>query len=171
MTTSQITQAPPVTDPAKITDEIRDAAADHSERRARALIAAGLDDNSAVAQAADEAVQFTRRTVQIAHQCRALVELVDAYSHYGKGNTYRLLRDVGDHLNRSIAYVDRATIEAHLERNLSVGEWAATSSSSTPWISTTTSATPAPSARTGSRLRLVKARVPGYGYTASGEVA
>jgi hypothetical protein len=56
-----------------------------------------------------------------------LVELVDAYASCGTGSTYRLLRDLGDHLNLGIAYVDRATIEAHLERTLSAGEWAAIS--------------------------------------------
>lgn len=171
MTTAAAPAAPPVTDPAEITDEIRAAAADHSERRARALIAQGLDEDTAVAQATDEVIEFTRRTVQIARQCRALVELVEAYASYGTGSTYRLLRDLGDHLNLSIAYVDRATIEAHLERSLSAAEWAATSGQfhaldfddhvgdanifRTDWIETL----------------LDKAGVPGYGYTADGEVA
>ena len=169
MTTSPV--APPVTDPAEITDEIRAAAADHSERRARSLIAAGLDEDTALAQAADEAVEFTRRTVQLARQCRAMVELVEAYAAYGTGSTYRLLRDLGDHLDLSIAYVDRPTMEAHLERSLTAGEWAATSSQfhaldfddhvgdaatfRTDWIESV----------------LDRAGVPGYGYTAEGEVA
>ena len=113
-------------------------------------------------QAADEAIDFTRRTVQIARQCRALVELVDAYD----GSTYRLLRDLGDHLGLSLAYVDRAIVEAHVERTLSDVEWAATAgqftaldfdehvgdhgSFRTDWIETV----------------LDKAGVPGYGYTA-----
>jgi len=171
MTTSSIAPAPPITNPAQITDEIRAAAVEHGERHGRALIAAGLDEDTAIGQAADEAVEFTRRTVQIARQCRALVELVDAYASYGTGSTYRLLRDLGDHLNLSIAYVDRATIEAHLERTLSAGEWAATSQQlhafdfddhvgdtatfRTDWIETV----------------LDKAGVPGADYTADGEVA
>ena len=171
MSARPVAAAPPITDPAEITDEIRAAAAEHGERRARALIAAGLDEDTAVAQAADEAVEFTRRTVQIARQCRALVELVDAYADHGTGSTYRLLRDLGDHLNLSIAYVDRATIEALLERDLSADEWAATSGQfhaldfddhvgdaatfRTDWIEGV----------------LDKAGVPGHGYTADGEVA
>lgn len=47
--------------------------------------------------------------------------LIDAYG----GNTYRLLRDLADHLGASLAYVDRPTFEAHLERPLSDAEWAA----------------------------------------------
>lgn len=171
MTTSDYPQAPLIPNPADITDEIPVEAADHSERRARALIAKGLDEGTAVGQAADEAAESTRRTVQTARQCRALVELVDAYAGYGTGSTYRLLRDLGDHLNLSIAYVDRATIEAHLERNLSASEWAATSGQfhaldfddhvgdtgtfRTDWIETL----------------LDKAGVPGYGHTADGELA
>ena len=41
---------------------------------------------------------------------------------YG-GDTYRLLTDLADLLEASIAYVDRPTVEAHLERPLSDGEW------------------------------------------------
>jgi hypothetical protein len=153
---------PPVDDPHQITDEIRATAADHAERRARALIAQGVDEATAIAQAADEAIEFTRRTLQIARQCRALVELVDAY----QGSTYRLLRDLGDHLGASLAYVDRDTVEAHLERTLSDVEWAATNdqftaldfdehvgdhgSFRTDWIESL----------------LDKAGVPGYGYDA-----
>jgi hypothetical protein len=141
------------------------AAADHSERRARALIAQGMDETAAVEQAADEAILFTRRVAQVARQGRTIVELVAAYD----GNTYRLLRDLGDHLAASLAYVDRPTVEADLERTLSDAEWAATNdqfttldfdehvgdhgSFRTVWIESV----------------LEKAGVPGYGYTTDGE--
>jgi hypothetical protein len=57
----------------------------------------------------------------------ALQALVAAYS----GDTYRLLTDLGDHLEASIAYVDRPTVEAHLERPLSDGDWSAVAASFT----------------------------------------
>jgi hypothetical protein len=41
------------------------------------------------------------------------------------GDTYRLLTDLADLLDASVAYVDRPTVEAHLERPLSDGEWSA----------------------------------------------
>ncbi len=47
--------------------------------------------------------------------------LVAAYG----GDTYRLLTDLADLLEASIAYVDRPTVEAHLERPLSDEEWSA----------------------------------------------
>lgn len=47
--------------------------------------------------------------------------LVDAYD----GNTHRLLADVAGVLQASVAYVDRLTVEAHLERTLSDRDWAA----------------------------------------------
>jgi hypothetical protein len=43
---------------------------------------------------------------------------------YG-GDTYRLLTDLADLLDASVAYVDRPTVETHLERPLSDGEWSA----------------------------------------------
>jgi hypothetical protein len=46
----------------------------------------------------------------------ALHVLVAAYG----GDTHRLLTDLGDLLEASIAYVDRPTVEAHLERPLSL---------------------------------------------------
>jgi hypothetical protein len=51
----------------------------------------------------------------------ALQALVAAYG----GNTYQLLTDLADLLEASVAYVDRPTVEAHLERPLSDGEWSA----------------------------------------------
>lgn len=55
--------------------------------------------------------------------CRgALQDLVDRYD----GDTHRLLTDLADVLGASIAYVDRPTVEAHLERPLSDREWADT---------------------------------------------
>ena len=41
---------------------------------------------------------------------------------YGR-DTHRLLTDLGGLVEASIAYVDRPTVEAHLERPLSDGEW------------------------------------------------
>src|SRR3954454_6370158 len=43
---------------------------------------------------------------------------------YG-GDTYRLLTDLADLLEASISYVDRSTVETHLERPLFDGEWSA----------------------------------------------
>lgn len=51
----------------------------------------------------------------------ALRALVGAYA----GDTYRLLADLAGLLGASLAYVDRLTVEAHLERDLSEREWAA----------------------------------------------
>jgi hypothetical protein len=51
----------------------------------------------------------------------ALRALVAAYG----GDTYRLLSDLADLLEASIAYVDRPTVEAHLERPLSDDQWSA----------------------------------------------
>ncbi|RBY83260.1 MULTISPECIES: hypothetical protein [Geodermatophilaceae] len=51
-----------------------------------------------------------------------LQDLVDCYS----GDTHRLLTDLADVIGASIAYVDRPTVEAHLERPLSDREWAVT---------------------------------------------
>jgi hypothetical protein len=51
----------------------------------------------------------------------ALQVLVAAYG----GDTYRLLTDLADLLGASVAYVDRPTVEAHLERPLSDGDWSA----------------------------------------------
>src|SRR3954466_9620665 len=57
----------------------------------------------------------------------ALEALVAAYG----GGTYRLLTDLADLLEASIAYVDRPTVEAHLERPLTDGEWSAVAASFT----------------------------------------
>ena len=51
----------------------------------------------------------------------ALQVLVAAYG----GDTYRLLPDLGDLVEASVTYVDRLTVEAHLERPLSDGDWSA----------------------------------------------
>ena len=167
MTATDTTAAPVITDATELTDEIRSAAADRSEQRARALIAEGVDEDTALAQAADEAVLCARSLVQLARRGRTLLELVDAYD----GNVHRLLRDLGDHLNLSLAYVDRATVEAHVERTLTSTEWAAVSGQftaldlddyvgeqgtwRTAWVEGV----------------LDKAGVPGYGYTAHGAEA
>ena len=50
-----------------------------------------------------------------------LQALVAAYG----GDTYRLLTDLADLVEASVAYVDRPTVEAHLERPLSDSEWSA----------------------------------------------
>jgi hypothetical protein len=55
---------------------------------------------------------------------RACEALIAAY----RGDTHRLLTDLADHLGASVAYVDRPTIEAHLERPLSAIEWSACAS-------------------------------------------
>lgn len=55
---------------------------------------------------------------------RACADLVAAYG----GDTYRLLTDLADLLEASVAYVDRPTVEAHLERPLSDSEWSAIAS-------------------------------------------
>ena len=55
----------------------------------------------------------------------ALEALVAAYG----ADTHRLLTDLADLLEASIAYVDRPTVEAHLERPLSDGEWSAVAAS------------------------------------------
>src|SRR3954465_4753071 len=54
-------------------------------------------------------------------RCWALQALVAAYG----GDIRRLLTDLADLLEASVAYVDRATVEAHLERSLFDGEWSA----------------------------------------------
>ncbi len=51
----------------------------------------------------------------------ALEALVAAYG----GNTHRLLTELANALEASVAYVDRPTVEAHLERPLSDDEWSA----------------------------------------------
>src|SRR3954471_13436075 len=51
----------------------------------------------------------------------AVEALVAAYG----GNAHRLLTDLADLLEASVAYVDRPTVEAHLERPLSDREWSA----------------------------------------------
>ncbi|MCW2899183.1 MAG: hypothetical protein JWO67_1448 [Streptosporangiaceae bacterium] len=51
----------------------------------------------------------------------ALQVLITAYG----GDTHRLLTDLSDLLEASVAYVDRPTVEAHLERALSDGDWSA----------------------------------------------
>src|SRR3954470_12736379 len=65
----------------------------------------------------------------IGHTVRpwALAALVAAYG----GNTHRLLTDLADLLEVSVAYVDRPTVEAHLERSLSDGEWSGVAASFT----------------------------------------
>ena len=47
------------------------------------------------------------------------------------GDTHRLLTDLAELLEASIAYVDRPTVEAHLERPLSDGDWSAVAASFT----------------------------------------
>lgn len=102
-----------------------------------------------------------RAVADLGRRARALLTVVDAYD----GNTYRLLRDLGDLLGLSLAYVDRETVEAHLERRLSDDHWVAIAgqftaldfddhvgdhgSFRTDWIESI----------------LEKAGLPGYGYT------
>ena len=59
----------------------------------------------------------------VSSACSAVLQaFVDSYG----GDTHRLLTDLADVIGASIAYVDRPTVEAHLERPLSDREWAAT---------------------------------------------
>jgi hypothetical protein len=51
----------------------------------------------------------------------ALQVVVAAYG----GDTHRLLTDLGGLVQASIAYVDRPTVEAHLERPVTDDEWSA----------------------------------------------
>lgn len=51
----------------------------------------------------------------------ALAALIAAYD----GHAHRLLSAVADQLQLSLAYVDRAIVEAHLEHSLADSEWAA----------------------------------------------
>ena len=51
----------------------------------------------------------------------ALEALVAAYG----GDTYRLLSELADLVEASVAYVDRPTVEAHLERPLTDADWSA----------------------------------------------
>jgi hypothetical protein len=97
-------------------------------------------------------------------RARAITDVIVACA----GSTYRLLTALADRLQLSLAYIDRETVEAHLERALSDSEWAATNDQftaldfdehvddhgtfRTAWIETV----------------LDKAGVPGYGYTADG---
>jgi hypothetical protein len=53
----------------------------------------------------------------------AVEALIAAYA----GDTHRVLTDLADLLEASIAYVDRPTVEAQLERPLSDDEWSAVS--------------------------------------------
>ena len=58
----------------------------------------------------------------VSSTCRAVLQAwVDSYG----GDTHRLLTELADVIGASIAYVDRPTVEAHLERLLSDREWAA----------------------------------------------
>lgn len=118
------------------------------------------------AENTDERTGAAGRVAQMTRQRRAIVGLVTAYS----GNTYRLLSDLGDHVGVSLAYVDRITVEAHLERTLSDAEWAAINdqftalefdehvgdhgSFRTDWIETV----------------LEQASIPGFDYTSEREI-
>ena len=55
---------------------------------------------------------------------RLCVAVVSAYG----GDAYRLLMDLAHLLTASVAYVDRSTVEAHLERPLSDTDWSAIAS-------------------------------------------
>jgi hypothetical protein len=99
-------------------------------------------------------------------QCQWIRQALIAAYH---SDTYRLLRDLADALGATVAYIDRATVEAHLERDLSDTEWAAVNDQftamdfddhigeqgrlRTDWIETL----------------LTRAGVPGHGYSADGQ--
>jgi hypothetical protein len=83
-------------------------------------------DRPTVAQSRDRGWSGTNPTdrddPQVwAHRRQALQALVAAYG----GDTHRLLTDLAGLLEASVPYVDRPTVEAHLERLLSDGEWSA----------------------------------------------
>lgn len=82
-------------------------------------------------QRSGERGQPVRRTTEAPAQapsdisfacCAMLQALVDSYG----GDTHRLLTDLADVIGANVAYVDRPTVEAHLERPLSDHDWAAT---------------------------------------------
>jgi hypothetical protein len=54
----------------------------------------------------------------------AYLALSQALDHY-TGTTYDLLTDVGNALGVTIAYVDRASVEAYLDTDLDPQQWAA----------------------------------------------
>ena len=73
----------------------------------------------AISRRACDAAIFPHLPRQIA--CRGFLQgFVDSYG----GDTQRLLTDLADVVGASMAYVDRLTVEAHLERPLSDREWA-----------------------------------------------
>ena len=60
--------------------------------------------------------------VHVSSACRSVLQAwVDSYG----GDTHQLLTDLADVIGASIAYVDRPTVEAHLERRLSDAQWTA----------------------------------------------
>lgn len=60
-----------------------------------------------------------RNTTGAAERRRACAALVQTYG----GDTHQLLTDVANLLEASVAYVDRPTVEAHLERQMSDADW------------------------------------------------
>jgi len=64
------------------------------------------------------------KELDAADRHRLSVTLVSAYN----GDTYRLLTDLAGLLEASVAYVDRPTVEVHLERSLSDPAWSAIAS-------------------------------------------
>jgi hypothetical protein len=77
-----------------------------SDDAAESRVTGGSDDGAPIGQALHPWV---------------LQALVAAYG----GDTHRLLTDLADFVEASVAYVDRLTVEAHLERPLSHDEWLA----------------------------------------------
>ncbi len=76
----------------------------NTDRPAEAQVAGGSDDVAPIREAV---------------RPWALQAVVAAYG----GDTYQLLTDLADLLEASVAYVDRPTVEAHLERPLSDDQW------------------------------------------------
>lgn len=60
------------------------------------------------------------------HVCSARSNALQAFVDSYGGDTHRLLTDLADRIVASIAYVDRPTVEDHLERTPSDRAWAAT---------------------------------------------
>jgi hypothetical protein len=97
------------------------------DRRARRIATSPRPDRGEPAEPPPISGRDDVLPVREAVRTWALEALVTAYG----GDTYRLLTDLADRVDASIAYVDRPTVEAHLERPLSDREWSAVAASFT----------------------------------------
>jgi hypothetical protein len=133
-----------------------------SPEQARLRDALATGANRAISRRACDAAILPHLPRQTA--CRGVLQaFVDSYD----GATHRLLADLADVIDASIAYVDRPTVEAHLERPLSDWEWAATAQRFTA-MAFDDHVGDAGSLRTDwIEDVLAKAGVPGHGHTAN----